>query len=534
MAEYITRPARVLKRILVALGLFLAIVGVAVFMFVRGTLGVDDWVVRQVAAIAQTYIVPTMGFQSFDYQAPRTVELHGVTFTAPDGTRVINADQLTITLAEIPQRGRPIVIESVTVQSGSLRLERAPEVDGVLFKGLVPFVKRSSLRDQDRVAESVRLSSVLQLRAVRLVNAGFEYVDEGDRPPLRIDGFDLDLNVEESAVESDGSIWHTLEASVDKGRLLQIGLHGRVNIDTVTLELEDSTIEGALDGEAMQILPPAAQAFLRKHEAAGHTRIVLNGRVDGADPNGSTVTSVATLEGVNFAIGNFRVEVDEGTVTTTVEDGVVSVSPLEFNLYDGVFNAQAHWPLAGGDGITRLQWEIAGVQMEQMLRAGTGNTDRPTLAGTLQTTGSAAAETRDIRSTISGGGMLGVRNGRLALIPVIDDLIDRLSRLTTGSSAPTQRLDMRFSFEPDWVRIGAFDLQTDVFAATGSGTVGYDGSLDFAFRGGPLKRAGRSLGVVGDLLSNLTERAVSYRVGGSLSDYTFSVHPLGVGGGPSR
>jgi uncharacterized protein involved in outer membrane biogenesis len=534
MADHIARSARALTRVVVALVMLGLLGAVAVLMFVRGTLGVDDWVVRQVTAIAQTYIVPTMAFESFNYQAPRTVELDGVTFTAPDGTRVIDASRLTLTLAEIPRRGQPIVIESVTVDGGSLRLERASEVDGVLFKGLVPFVKRANIREQDRVEESVRLSSVLRLEAVRLNNAGFEYVATNEKPPLRIDGFDLDLDVEEATTDADGSLWHTLRASVDKGRLLQVALQGRVNLDTVTLEFQDSAIEGALDGDAMAILPPMLQTLLQKHEAAGRARIVVNGVVNGVNPAASNATAVATLDGVNFTIGDFRMEVDAGTVTTALQDGVVTVSPLEFALYDGDLNAQARWPLTGGDGVVRVQWDISGVQMEQMLRAGTGNDDQPTLAGVLRTSGSAAAAKGDLRHSVSGGGSLGVSEGRLAFIPVLDDLLDQLSRLTTGSSLPTQRLDMQFTFEPNWLRIGAFDLQTDIFAASGSGTVGYDGTLDLAFRGGPLKRAGRTLGALGDLLSAITDRAVSYRVGGTVSDYTFTVHPLGVGGGTTR
>lgn len=534
MADHIARSARALTRVVVALVMLGLLAAVAVLMFVRGTLGVDDWVARQVTAIAQTYIVPTMAFESFNYRAPRTVQLDGVTFTAPDGTRVIDASRLTLTLAEIPRRGRPIVIRSVTIDGGSLRLERAPELDGVLFKGLVPFVKRNNIRNQDRVEESVRLSSVLRLEVVRINNGGFTYVASGEEQPLRIDGFDLDLDVEEGAVDADGSVWHTLRASVDKGRLLQVALQGRMNLDTVTLEFQDSSIEGALDGNAMEILPPAVQSLLRTHEAAGRARIVLNGTVIGADPAVSNATAVATLEGVNFTVGEFRMEVDAGTVTTVLQDGVVTVSPLEFAFYDGALNAQAQWPLTGGDGIARVQWEISGVQMEQMLRTGTGNTDRPSLAGVLRTIGSAAAAKDDLRQSVSGGGSLTVREGRLAFIPVFDDLLEQLSRLATGSSLPTQRLDMQFTFEPNWLRIGAFDLQTDIFAATGSGTVGYDGSLDLSVRGGPLKRAGRTLGVIGDLFTAVTERAVSYRVGGTIGEHTISVHPLGVGGGTSR
>jgi len=520
-----------------ALVVALAIAGGAfVWMFMRGSLGVDDWVVRQVTAIAQTYVVPTMRFDSFNYQAPRTVELDGVSFTAPDGTEVIDAGRLVLTLAEIPRRGKPIVIERVELVDTVLRLVRDPDVDGVLFKGLAPFVKRQNIRRQSELNEQVRLSNVLELRQVRLNNMGFEYVPGTDLPPLTLDGFDvaMDVDANEGAPDGSADAWHTIGAVLDRGRILHLDLNGRINLDTFEIVFENTRLRQQIDSETITVLPPQWQKMLTDANAAGRLDVTIDGSYPPASPEAADLDVAVALEGVNFDIGKFRIETDDADIALSVHDGVAKAEPIAISAYDGTIDGAASWPLADDEGLARVNWQIHGVQLEQLLRAGARNETGPTLAGTLRLIGSAAMDTDDPRATVSGAGSGRVRQGRLAIVPVIDEIIDATSILATGQSLPTQSLDLEYSFERDWVRFTSIDFSADVFALKGNGTLGYDGSLDLVFRGGPIKRLTDRLGLVGRALQGVAGQALAYRVRGTVGEPTVSTRPLGIGGALDR
>src|SRR4051812_35624696 len=101
--------------LLALVGLVLVAGGVLAALAWWRPASVQDWVGRQVVAVANAHLVPRLGYAHVEYHAPGEVVLSGVTLTAPDGTRVLDVGGMTITLAEVPHVGQPIVIERISL-----------------------------------------------------------------------------------------------------------------------------------------------------------------------------------------------------------------------------------------------------------------------------------------------------------------------------------------------------------------------------------------------------------------------------------
>ena len=138
-----------------------------------------------IVGIANSYLVPQIAFDGLTYQAPGTVVLTGVRLTAPDGTRILEMDSMTVTLAQVPRIGEPIVIERIALGAPTIRLISTQLPDGSMgFAGLSPIVKGGLNKDVDattpvEVEENFQLSRVLQLREIVITNGSFFY-DAGD------------------------------------------------------------------------------------------------------------------------------------------------------------------------------------------------------------------------------------------------------------------------------------------------------------------------------------------------------------------
>ena len=84
-------------------------------------LGVEAWCSKQLLAIANDHLNPTLHFDTLAYTFPQTVTLTQVSL-AENNVVVISADSVTIEFAGIPKAGEPLVFQSVEFQSPMVRL----------------------------------------------------------------------------------------------------------------------------------------------------------------------------------------------------------------------------------------------------------------------------------------------------------------------------------------------------------------------------------------------------------------------------
>ncbi|TVQ79804.1 MAG: hypothetical protein EA380_03940 [Phycisphaeraceae bacterium] len=497
--------------------------------FNSATSGLDEWVARQVVRFGQAYIVPTIDFESFRY-SNRVLTLSDVTFTAPDSTEVIRAGTVTVTLAQLPSIGRPIVIERVELADATLRLLRDTETGG--FRGLVPFMRTERIADQEQVDEDVRITRVLQIRKVGLQNCGFEF-DPGDgQPPMRMAQISLDLDV--TPVEGQTDRIYELALDIDRNPIIHIKGEGLLNLDALTLETKSiELIADLADDEALASLPPQLQTIVNQYEAHGKLDMKVTGLIALLDIFGSTISADLELKDFNIAQGEARLPIESAVVQAQLRDRIgvlreTSVSALRgtVSLVEATadFNSPA-MPMT-------LGWAVSQIELREIVRASTDREENPRYAGILTSSGNMTANLAEIPESISGSGTLELRNGRLVFIPVINELVRAMDLLgqVTGTPRFQDQADIEFNLTGTGIEITRMSITTPAAGARGTGTIGYDTSLNLSVNAGPLERVQSALGGVGDILGAVTDRLVTYRIRGTTSEPRVSVAPLGIGG----
>jgi hypothetical protein len=528
-----------MKAVLVAVGVALLLAGVAGVILLRTTgIGagglrgagdrLEDWVGSQVVGIANSYLVPQIGYAGLDYQAPGTVVLEGVSFTAPDGTRVLELERMTVTLAEVPRIGEPITIETVRLERPVVRLIREVGADGEAgFKGLSPIVKHALTRD-DAVEENFRLSRVLRLREVELIDGEFVY-DRGDGSPVMEVG-GLTTTVTASPVAAG---WYRLDIESALGPLAHLSLDGEVSLDSFEARIDGLRVAGHLTDESVGVLPPDVQALVRRYEAQGQMELTASGSLSLTDPVGGTLSFALGLRDFRVASGEYQAPIASADLSGGLAGGVATVESLTVRALDGEVRATASVRLRETGRPAEAFWTIDGVELRELLRANTQAEGPPKLAGRLRGNGRVRTALDDARGSLSGEGEVHLREGRLLVLPGLTQLASVMhvaTELKAGQDAFNHEADASFTLGPAGAAVTASEVHTEFMAARGTGTIGFDGALDLAVNGGPLEKMQSLLGGLGDAIGAVTDRLVKYRVRGTVAEPQVSVDPLGVGG----
>lgn len=490
--------------------------------FVKGTGNFDDWVVRKVVDIVEVHIVPDVEFSSFDFDMPGTVTFEGLELVSPDGTKVVRAGTAVVTLAEVPSRDKPIKIESIELRDATLRLIR--DADG--FKGLVPFVEGAA-KDPSGVSEDVKLSNVLQLRKITLVNGGL-YFDAGDgSPPMELTGITTDMDIQ--PVTEEGRTWHTIKVDAGREPLMSLALDGRIDLDATVLDVNSLTLGTDLDAETAKALPPQLQTLVRNHDANGRLDVTARGTIDAKNPMNSNLEADVKISEFNVAQGEYRLPIDTGTIAVTMSSGVLTGRTVSFELLEGTLSAPELRIDTTAEGMpTSLRWRAERLELRELLRGGVPAGEEPKLAGKLNTSGNVSMRLGEGMSSTSGSGQLKVREARLVAIPLVSVLEEALKLVPVVKGAAKSQADMEFDLDGQGVVVKSMELTTPVLAARGDGRIGYDTTLDMIVNAGPIEKVQSLLGDVGDILGQVTDRLVQYAVTGTASEPKVRLKPLGL------
>ncbi|MEM1422623.1 MAG: hypothetical protein AAGH64_01330, partial [Planctomycetota bacterium] len=321
-----------MKKILFLLVFVLALAAAGGYYAVRsGVGGADDWVVKRLVRISETYIEPKIDFDSFAWDGGRTVTLEGVTLTADDGTEVVTAGSMTVVTERVPINGGAFIIESVSLTNAVLRLVQTTGDDGSIgFKGLVPFVKTDNIANQETVESDVKLSETFKIRLISIENGGFEY-DAGDgSDPMLLRRIALDVNL---TPEDDGG--YALDADLSREGVFGMLVKGELNLDDMRMNGMDVSFDADLSSqEAVSALPPQIQSLLREYEVRGTLESSITGDVVLADPTASTITARVRMSDAHFAAGEY--------------DFPVEGLQLDANVSGGQANAEMSMSTSGG------------------------------------------------------------------------------------------------------------------------------------------------------------------------------------------
>lgn len=532
--------ARAMKPIVVALAIALVVVGVVGVLALRtlgpggGGLGgaanrLEEWIGSQLVGIANSYLVPQIGFDGLDYEAPGTVHLDGVTLTAPDGVQLLELGRMTVTLAQIPKIGQPIVIERINLEHPTFRLLREVQADGTAgLKGLSPIVRATPGHDES-VDEAFRLSNVLRLRRIEIHDGAVLY-DHGDgSSPMSISGVTTTIT---AAPRADEPGWYALDIDSAVGPLARLALVGLVSLDTLEVRIDRLAFSGDLSGQGRTILPPPVQALLTEYEARGTLDIEASGSLALNDPLAGTLTATLRLRDAHVAAGDYQVPLETLDAEATLGSRMATLTSLRAQLLGGAATMHGDIELTDASMPTHLYWTIEGVELRDLLRAGASENAPPKLAGKLEGTGALTTRLTDARGSLAGTGEMHVREGRLLAIPGLTQLADVMHTMSpdAASGALEHKADVAFSLGPNGADVTSSEVVTDFLAARGTGAIGFDGSLDLSINAGPMEKLQSLLGGLGDVLGAMTDRLMKYRIGGTIAAPEVTVAPLGIGG----
>lgn len=535
-----------MKRTLTIVGivvLLLAIgVGTYFVLLVRGIGGVDDWTVRKVVAIVNTALEPQLAFDSVSLSigadqnedgAPYAINFDGITLTAPDGTEVVRADALRVALAEMPRRGRPIAIANISLGAPEIRLIREQQPDGTTgFRGLVPFVKPNpTQRDLDPETEgATTLSDVLDLREVLVTGASIVYEDRTnpDLQAMRLDGIGFDLKTQPEQT-ADGRTLHTLDIAFGRAPIFELDLVGKVDLDRLTAEIASLAISADLaEEEAVSALPPQVQQIIRDYAIRGMLDATVSGFVDARNLQGNDLTLSANLTDGNVASGEYKLPVPSLVLEATLKSMVAQVSRLDIETLGGAIRFDEARAELQTEGMPfNAQWTIDGIHLREALRAGT--TEEPKLAGNVSGTGQMSTKLGDFKPSMDGSGNIAVTEGRLVEIPVLSgvlDAADLVGNMQGKDNNYKDTLESEFLIKPFGLDLQSLKISVPVAKFNGTGTIGFDGSLDLSMRGGAVEKIPVLGGIAGAVTGKLVEYRITKQPGEEVS---VRLNPLGIG-----
>lgn len=539
-----TSAARSVKFVVIALGLGFLLIGIVGVVVLRTTgIGIgglsgatnrlEDWIGSQVVGIANSYLVPQIGYDALNYQAPGTVVLTGVTFTAPDGTEVLELGVLTVTLAEVPRIGEPIHIERLMLDRPTIRLIREVGDDGEFgLRGLNPILKApgDETTGEAAIEDNFKLSTVLRLQQIDLIEGALFY-DQGDgSPPMTISG--LTTTIHAHADETlDG--WYVLDVESALGPLAAMTLDGLVSLDTFSARINEFTLSGHLSPESLGILPPQLQTLAQEYEVQGQLDLTASGEVSLTDSLIAVLEVSMDLEDFRVASGEYQVPIQSARAEASLAGGVATLSKLAATMLGGEVRLNGEVRLAETGMPASAFWVIDDIELHDLLRANTQTEGPPKLAGKLLAHGRLTTELDDPRGALEGTGELHLREGRVMVLPGLTQLASVMSVITTaktGEEALNHMADAEFVLGPAGVEITSSEVTTEFLVARGTGTIGFDGSLDLTINGGPMEKLQSMLGGLGDVIGSVTDRLVKYRIRGTVDAPEVSVAPLGIGG----
>lgn len=332
-------------RIIVVLVL-VTVLGGAALAWWLGALGVsaeeqesraEAWARRQVLKIAGDLLRPELEFDRFEYRFPGDLTVEGVRLIDGDEI-VVAASTIRIVLAEVPRPGRPIVIESIELASPTLRLVQGADGRLAGFSDLLASTDGAVADD----GASSRPSDVFAIRRLGFADAALVYERPGE-PAMRLD----ELHFELLGTPAGAPGWYGLELALDRMPLFALDAQGRLNVDDVVLELDDTTMTVDLEAEGRQVLPPQVQAFLADLQAGGHLELGVSGRLPLTDPLALDATCGLLLSRarVASAVRGLAVELTELDVNVAVAEGVATIERFAARLLGGTIEASGSVPL---------------------------------------------------------------------------------------------------------------------------------------------------------------------------------------------
>jgi len=497
----------------------LLVAGVVLFvMYGTSSVTVQRWIAGQLGSVAGDYLNPRLSLGAVRYQYPLTAFVDDVRLVADDPARpgarldIFAARHVTLEMAEIPRSGQPLRIQNLILDHPEFRAVTVSREDS----SLVGY--SHLLKGRPAAPSAAKLSDVFEIRQIQVVDGLVVYDPRTpDSKPMEIDQVSFRLNVEPAKGGETG--WYAMEMNLDRKPVFSTHFAGRVNIDSMVLDVQPVRVELKLGRDQDHYLPPQIQSILQEHEVSGDLLAEVSGLVHASDWRASTLRAEVTLMGGNIAAGEHHFPLDRLQVLWTMADRVGRIEKIDADLLAGWLEGAGEVALDDAmDG--RVHLTLSHVRLEQCLRNAAGGEGKYTgdLSGQIDWHGPLT----DPLKQSQGSGTIRIADGRLGQIPVLSDLLNvvtgTMKAVGIGSGRPSDTADVAFTFQGDRMNFSKVFVVTPLAALRGHGDIYFDTHVDMLFNAGPLEKIQSMLGKIGDFLGTMTDELSAYTLTGTLAE----------------
>ncbi len=350
-------------------GLVVLAIVLAIILHHMGAGTIQDWIGAQLQDIANSYLNPKLTFTDLAYEYPLTVSLKNLHLTADDPANpghtidIIAAQHATVSLAEIPAIGKPIIIQKIILDQPLISAVAITpgSKDFVGFSNLVRNGS-SSTPDQTTSAPPKKLSDIFQMRLVQITDGKIVYNPRiSGTVPMMLDQINTSLNIE----PADAG-WYKLDTDIARKPVFELKLAGLLNLDSFSVRDVDINLLADLGQDKLDYLPPELQAMLKQYDARGKLNVEITGAMPILDPMKGQMTASVNLDRANIEMGGLRIPVDNLGLNARFDDGNALLSSLKIIALGG--SADLSGSATMNDRLDAdLHLKVAGMVLEKLL-----------------------------------------------------------------------------------------------------------------------------------------------------------------------
>lgn len=465
---------------------------------------VERWVAGQLKQVAASYLMPTVRFDAFDYQAPRTVHLTGVTLTdPPTGEAFVAADRLTLVLAEVPREGKPVVIEHIRLERPTVLIANDPPTGDLIGFGRMLKDTDDPADQADDVDEPVRLNDVFRVRRIEIANGTVAYRDSANGPPMRLDNINTTLTLGDP---ENG--WYAVSMAAGRAPVTSLSLEGRLNIDESALELTPASLVMNLSPDSIDSLPTGARTLIDTYGLRGKLQAQLTGRLGLEDPGASELDLRAKLDDGYADFGDYVLPIKSLEMVASIHESLLRLEQFSAETLGGRIAATGVVPV-NAPNQAKLEIAIDGVRLERAFDPQGLNADAPPMfageiVAQIAIDGIEAGD-----ETKLGNGRLVIEQGRLVNIPLLNRLdkatgrVDADGRASVDPQSLKDAADVAFDITPVKLDFTSIVITSPTIGVRGKGSLDFAGDLNLRLRGGPLEKF-RALGALSPIHYHVT------------------------------
>lgn len=505
--------------------------GVFALVLVVGGVGesaIERWIGEQLKTVAGSYLKPELQFESLDYQAPLSVVLTEVRLSADDpdnpGQRVdvIDAGRITIELSELPKEGKALKIASITLEDAGVHLIDSSQ------GGLVGF---SDFLVDETPGDAPPLSEVLQIRKIIIRNGALVYdARQPGTEPMRFDKVDTTVDIDET---DKGT--YNLDLALKRENVLDVSLKAAADLDTMKLGVESLQTKLDMSRTNDHYLPPQVQAFIKEYDLVGALSVDASGELDLNDVADSEAGVLLKLTDAHGSFADYRLPIERLQTRAVLSERAVVIEKIDASLLDGELSGDGRFKLDGEmPAVIKLSGN--GLMLKQLhalkTASGDGSAEPPPFTGKVALQVNAEAPLVDVLNQMRGKGEARIREGRIARLPLVSDLVDYLEssgHASRGDEDPegSDEADLVFELRGDHAFFERAVINGSWFALRGKGQLFFQNKLSMNINAGPLEKIQESIGILGRPLSAVTDGLLAYRVSGPFDEIKIRPVPLG-------